>query len=210
MCRATWRASLTYWRMSARWERSKAPCNMKHWTTLELLIVLLAIGKLFFFLDKSRFDFFPAQVSQLALLYRGVLCVIDWKTSEKPKPILSNTYDNPIQVAAYAGALNSDVNYKYQVSCLTCCWFWMLFAWFSFTSQHAPFLPLQVENGLIVVAYKDGSPAHAHQLSSELMLEYWKTWLVRLELYSGQRWSRCICCILFKNIFSFHFHFVQC
>ncbi|KAA8583963.1 hypothetical protein FQN60_015171 [Etheostoma spectabile] len=79
-------------------------------------------------------------------------------TSEKPKPFLSNTYDNPIQVAAYAGALNNDGNYKYQV-----------------------------ENGLIVVAYKDGSPAHAHQLSSELMLEYWKTWLVRLEKFTEQR-----------------------
>ncbi|XP_040906418.1 mitochondrial genome maintenance exonuclease 1 isoform X2 [Toxotes jaculatrix] len=90
--------------------------------------------------------------------YRGVLCVIDWKTSEKPKPFLSNTYDNPIQVAAYAGALNSDGNYKYQV-----------------------------ENGLIVVAYKDGSPAHAHQLSSELMQEYWKTWLLRLEAFTEQR-----------------------
>lgn len=90
--------------------------------------------------------------------YRGVLCVIDWKTSEKQKPFLSNTYDNPIQVAAYAGALNSDDNYKYQV-----------------------------EHGLIVVAYKDGSPAHAHQISSELMLDYWKTWLVRLEQFTGQR-----------------------
>ncbi|XP_033469350.1 mitochondrial genome maintenance exonuclease 1 [Epinephelus lanceolatus] len=92
--------------------------------------------------------------------YRGVLCVIDWKTSEKPKPFLSNTYDNPIQVAAYAGALNSDGNYNYQV-----------------------------ENGLIVVAYKDGSPAHAHQLSSELMSEYWKRWLVRLEVFTEQRSS---------------------
>ncbi|XP_026166047.1 mitochondrial genome maintenance exonuclease 1 [Mastacembelus armatus] len=90
--------------------------------------------------------------------YRGVLCIIDWKTSDKPKPFLSNTYDNPIQVAAYAGALNSDENYKYQV-----------------------------ENGLIVVAYKDGTPAHAHQLSSELMLEYWKTWLLRLEEFREQR-----------------------
>lgn len=90
--------------------------------------------------------------------YRGVLCVIDWKTSEKPKPFLSNTYDNPIQVAAYAGALNTDSNYKYQV-----------------------------ENGLIVVAYKDGSPAHAHKLDAELMLDYWKTWLLRLEHYHEKR-----------------------
>uniref|UniRef100_G3NLE2 Mitochondrial genome maintenance exonuclease 1 n=1 Tax=Gasterosteus aculeatus aculeatus TaxID=481459 RepID=G3NLE2_GASAC len=92
--------------------------------------------------------------------YRGVLCVIDWKTSEKPKPFLSNTYDNPIQVAAYAGALNNDSNYKYQV-----------------------------ENGLIVVAYKDGSPAHAHQLSAELMLHYWKTWLIRLEEFIEKRFD---------------------
>lgn len=92
--------------------------------------------------------------------YRGVLCVIDWKTSEKPKPFLSNTYDNPIQVAAYAGALNNDDNYKYQVG-----------------------------HGLIVVAYKDGSPAHAHELSSGLMLEYWKKWLIRLEDFTGQRSS---------------------
>lgn len=90
--------------------------------------------------------------------YKGVLCVIDWKTSEKAKPFLSNTYDNPIQVAAYAGALNNDGNYNYQV-----------------------------ESGLIVVAYKDGSPAHAHQLSSELMLDFWKTWLMRLEQFTERR-----------------------
>ncbi|KAM3863033.1 mitochondrial genome maintenance exonuclease 1 [Diretmus argenteus] len=90
--------------------------------------------------------------------YRGVLCVIDWKTSEKPKPYLSNTYDNPLQVAAYAGALNSDDNYKYQV-----------------------------ESGLIAVAYKDGSPAHAHLLSSEQILSYWERWLIRLEKFMEQR-----------------------
>ncbi|XP_067092260.1 mitochondrial genome maintenance exonuclease 1 [Osmerus mordax] len=87
--------------------------------------------------------------------YRGVRCVIDWKTSEKPKPYLSNTYDNPLQVAAYIGALNNDDNYGYQV-----------------------------ENGLIVVAYKDGTPAHPHPISSEQVLRYWEKWLVRLEEYT--------------------------
>ncbi|XP_055025947.2 mitochondrial genome maintenance exonuclease 1 [Misgurnus anguillicaudatus] len=87
--------------------------------------------------------------------YKDSLCVIDWKTSEKPKPFLHNTYDNPLQVAAYIGALNSDNNYSYQV-----------------------------ENGLIVVAYKDGSPAHAHFLRSDQIMAFWEKWLLRLEEYA--------------------------
>uniref|UniRef100_V9KVW4 Mitochondrial genome maintenance exonuclease 1 n=1 Tax=Callorhinchus milii TaxID=7868 RepID=V9KVW4_CALMI len=86
--------------------------------------------------------------------FRGKLCVIDWKTSEKPKPYLRNTFDNPIQVAAYTGALNHDNNYDFQV-------------------QH----------GLIVIAYKDGSPAHPHFMDSDLCLKYWQKWLLRLKKY---------------------------
>ncbi|KAJ8248619.1 hypothetical protein GJAV_G00243950 [Gymnothorax javanicus] len=90
--------------------------------------------------------------------FRGKLCLIDWKTSEKPKPFLYSTYDNPLQVAAYIGALNSDENYPYQV-----------------------------ERGLIVVAYKDGSPAHPHVMTSELCQEYWTKWLLRLEEFVEKR-----------------------
>ncbi|NWT21829.1 MGME1 exonuclease, partial [Cardinalis cardinalis] len=86
--------------------------------------------------------------------YRGQLCVIDWKTSEKPKPFLQNTYDNPLQVAAYIGAINHDANYDFQVRC-----------------------------GLVVVAYKDGSPAHPHFMDPDLCSHYWNKWLLRLEEY---------------------------
>ncbi|NXY88952.1 MGME1 exonuclease, partial [Alcedo cyanopectus] len=86
--------------------------------------------------------------------YRGQLCVIDWKTSEKPKPSLKDTFDNPLQVAAYIGAINHDANYDFQVRC-----------------------------GLIVVAYKNGSPAHAHFMDPDLCSQYWNKWLMRLEEY---------------------------
>ncbi|XP_030052113.1 mitochondrial genome maintenance exonuclease 1 [Microcaecilia unicolor] len=90
--------------------------------------------------------------------YREKLCVIDWKTSEKPKPLLNDTFDNPLQVAAYIGAINHDNNYNFQVDC-----------------------------GLIVVAYRDGSPAHPHFMDLDLCSEYWNKWLLRLEEYVEKR-----------------------
>ncbi|KAM8947842.1 mitochondrial genome maintenance exonuclease 1 [Pelodytes ibericus] len=86
--------------------------------------------------------------------YQDKLCVIDWKTSEKPKPNIRDTFDNPLQIAAYIGAINHDYNYNFQVDC-----------------------------GLIVVAYKDGSPAHPHFMDQDLSLRYWNKWLLRLEEY---------------------------
>ena len=37
--------------------------------------------------------------------------LIDWKTSEKKKSTLAKTFDAPLQVAAYVGALNHDSRY---------------------------------------------------------------------------------------------------
>ncbi|KAM9589997.1 mitochondrial genome maintenance exonuclease 1 isoform 1-T3 [Trichechus inunguis] len=87
--------------------------------------------------------------------YQGKLCVIDWKTSEKPKPFIQNTFDNPLQVVAYIGAVNHDASYNFQV-----------------------------QYGLIVVAYKNGSPAHPHFMDTELCSQYWSKWLLRLEEYT--------------------------
>ncbi|XP_006902527.1 PREDICTED: mitochondrial genome maintenance exonuclease 1 [Elephantulus edwardii] len=95
--------------------------------------------------------------------YQGRLCVIDWKTSEKQKPLIQNTFDNPLQVVAYIGAVNHDVNYSFQV-----------------------------QSGLIVVAYKDGSPAHSHFMDTQLCFQYWAKWLHRLERYTEKQKSQNI------------------
>lgn len=38
--------------------------------------------------------------------YEGVPCVLDWKTSDRPKQTIDRLYDNPLQLAAYCGAVN--------------------------------------------------------------------------------------------------------
>ncbi|GBN22462.1 Mitochondrial genome maintenance exonuclease 1 [Araneus ventricosus] len=86
--------------------------------------------------------------------YKGKLVVIDWKTSKKKKLSLSSTFDNPLQIAAYVGALNFDPKYQYLAN-----------------------------KGLIVVAYQDGSRASAHFMDENVMLRYWKEWLARVKLY---------------------------
>ncbi|XP_077537496.1 mitochondrial genome maintenance exonuclease 1-like isoform X1 [Haemaphysalis longicornis] len=87
-------------------------------------------------------------------VYRNELMLIDWKTSKKPKPRLSDTFDSPLQVAAYVGALNYDENYQ-----------------------------TQVRDALIVVAYEDGSPCQVHHLGPALCQRHWQRWLLRLRNY---------------------------
>lgn len=89
--------------------------------------------------------------------YKGENCVIDWKTSSRPKPSLDDCFDFPLQVVAYAGAVNQDENY-----------------------------PFKIYNALIVVAYPNGEPAHAHFLAHEQCKYYWQQWTVRVEEFHTQ------------------------
>ncbi|KAL0280696.1 UNVERIFIED_CONTAM: hypothetical protein PYX00_001915 [Menopon gallinae] len=88
--------------------------------------------------------------------YRNVPHVIEWKQSEKPKKTLSDTYDAPIQLCAYMGALS----------------------WCKNVDKATP-----VTNGLVVVAYIDGSPADAFQMDVEFCQTYWQQWLRRVQQY---------------------------
>jgi hypothetical protein len=82
------------------------------------------------------------------------LVLIDWKTSQKDKLTLRATYDAPLQIAAYVGALNHDRRY-----------------------------PFQVSSALIVVVYNDGRPATAINMSKIQLEKHWIDWLDRYKVY---------------------------
>ena len=82
------------------------------------------------------------------------MVLVDWKTSNKSKVNLAETYDAPIQVAAYAGALNHDSRY-----------------------------PGQVTSAKVVVVYNDGRPANVISMTKRQLEKYWKEWLKRLAVY---------------------------
>ncbi|KAL3181482.1 hypothetical protein MRX96_036838 [Rhipicephalus microplus] len=132
------------------------PENEGHWRSLEP-----------FWAEISEVAHLESAVCHPYLQYRGIIdCVamwrgemvlIDWKTSKKQKPRLSDTYDNPLQVAAYVGALNYDGNYK-----------------------------IQVRDAMIVIAYEDGSPCQVHHLGPTLCQRHWQRWLQRVRTYWNQ------------------------
>lgn len=68
------------------------------------------------------------------------------------------TYDAPLQLCAYLGAINADARYA-----------------------------LQVRSGLVVIAYTTGAPAHAFRLGEMAIRQYWTAWLERLHEYWVRR-----------------------
>ena len=87
---------------------------------------------------------------------RKELIILDWKTSKRPKTTLHATFENPLQLAAYAGALNHDPRYPYQV-----------------------------EGACLVIAYKfPNKKATVLDMGKIQVRKYWDLWLQRLELYN--------------------------
>ena len=43
------------------------------------------------------------------------MCLIEWKTSSRPRGTLDSTYDNPLQVVAYMGAVDFAEEYNVKV-----------------------------------------------------------------------------------------------
>lgn len=86
--------------------------------------------------------------------YKGELCVIDWKTSKKPRYSLKDCYDDPIQISAYAGAYNSGKEIEKPIT-----------------------------KGLVVKVYYSGKPASTFQMNDFNMEYHWNKWLTRITDY---------------------------
>ncbi|CAG0886267.1 unnamed protein product [Cyprideis torosa] len=90
--------------------------------------------------------------------YRGHLVVIDWKTSERPKWNLSDTYDNPIQLAAYMGLIKA----------------------LGPGEEGIGVGGREMEQAVIVCCYATGRPANVIVMTKKQAEEYWQIWLDRL------------------------------
>lgn len=86
----------------------------------------------------------------------NTVTLIDWKTSERVKNSAAALYDNPLQVAAYVGAINADPAYEGLGS---------------------------ISHGAVVVIYNTGYPAMLHTFDQEQLAKYWKLWCERLNMY---------------------------
>ena len=89
-------------------------------------------------------------------IINNTLTLIDWKTSEKVKNNVRALYDNPLQLAAYIGAVNRDERYSSLGN---------------------------ITSGAVVVVYNSGYPAMTHTFSQEQLGHYWKLWCLRLHQY---------------------------
>uniref|UniRef100_A0A1B6M368 Mitochondrial genome maintenance exonuclease 1 n=1 Tax=Graphocephala atropunctata TaxID=36148 RepID=A0A1B6M368_9HEMI len=90
-------------------------------------------------------------------MFRDVAVVIDWKLSDKPKKELKDTYEAPVQISAYIGALNHDPNYKWGV-----------------------------RHGLVAVAYTSGDPCDVFLLAPQHCHIYWRHWLMRFDKFKAR------------------------
>ena len=88
----------------------------------------------------------------------NTVTLIDWKTSEKVKNSAAALYDNPLQLAAYIGAINTDPRYEGLGS---------------------------ISHGAVVTIYNSGYPAMLHTFDQDQLSGYWSQWCKRLEIFKN-------------------------
>jgi len=90
--------------------------------------------------------------------YQDVACILDWKTSDRPKQSMAQLRDHPLQLAAYCGA----VNHTYAAE------------------------GIHLRSAMLAVALPD-QPAEVFWFSPDILREYWQQWQARLEQFKRRR-----------------------
>uniref|UniRef100_A0A915Q5N3 Mitochondrial genome maintenance exonuclease 1 n=1 Tax=Setaria digitata TaxID=48799 RepID=A0A915Q5N3_9BILA len=105
-----------------------------------------------------------------AITYKDALFLVDWKTassgsSKDTCTEIGQMYNDPVQLAAYVGAVNSDPNFK--------------------------MLP-EIRHGAVIIAKEDGSLADIVEMNASHLQIYWNKWLdcvwqfwTKMEIHSG-------------------------
>jgi hypothetical protein len=86
--------------------------------------------------------------------FRGVPCICEWKTADRPKQTLDRLYDYPLQLVAYWGAVN----------------------------QFYQDYDLNLEHALLVVAVP-AMPAEVFWFEPEAIQTYWQEWEQRVATF---------------------------
>jgi genome maintenance exonuclease 1 len=89
--------------------------------------------------------------------YRGVPCVMDWKTSDRPKETIQRLYDHPLQLAAYCGA----ANHVY--------------------SEHG----IHLTEAVLINAVP-GQEAEVFWFDADRLRDYWHQWTARVNQFYGR------------------------
>merc|ERR1719474_423602 len=97
-------------------------------------------------------------IADCVAVINNTVTLIDWKTSERVKNSSKALYDNPLQLAAYIGAFNSDPRYEHLGN---------------------------ITHGAVVVVYNTGYPAMLHTFDQKQLGKYWSTWCQRLQQYKS-------------------------
>ncbi|CAF0706838.1 unnamed protein product [Brachionus calyciflorus] len=100
--------------------------------------------------------FYQGRIDCLAY-YKGELCLVDWKCSEKNKPTMKDLYDLPVQISAYIGAYLNDPRYE------------------SLKKGH------KLKKGLLVNYNKQDGEVNVHLINYQLAEFYWYKWLSYLK-----------------------------
>ena len=146
-------------------EGKASPCPdaiQPYWQSIEPVLqdignVRLVEGTVF------NYELGYAGIVDCVASFRGIPCICEWKTADKPKGSVERLYDYPLQIAAYSSA----VNHYYQA------------------------YDIKLEHALIVVAIP-GMPAEMFWFEPEVMQTYWQQWEERVAAFwqiNRARWK---------------------